>query len=75
VSVSLDYTASIVTIYSYSVSRTLDRVIRDIEPSLKKHKAWHGTAMNVRDEGGRIKEAIREMNDAFDKFTVSVPKQ
>jgi hypothetical protein len=49
----------------------LDEVVRDIESSLKKQKGWHGTIASAKDEGDRINEATRKMNEAFDNFTVS----
>jgi hypothetical protein len=50
-------------------------VINSIEPSLKKHKGWHGRVINANDDEERINKAIGEMNEAFDRFTVSIPRE
>ncbi|PVG02915.1 hypothetical protein CPB86DRAFT_724318, partial [Serendipita vermifera] len=53
----------------------LERVVREIEPLARKHKAWYETTVYAKGDGDRIKDATRDMDEAFNKFTTQFQMQ
>jgi hypothetical protein len=51
--------------------RALERVVRDIEPLARKHKSRLQTMMPAKSDREKIRDAVRGMDEAFNKFTAS----
>ncbi|CAG8746953.1 454_t:CDS:2, partial [Acaulospora colombiana] len=51
------------------------QVVRGIEPLARKHKTWYQSIIGVKSDEDKIQESIREMDEAFNTFTMKLQIQ